>query len=95
MQDLSGWDAARALWGLVISALAWLGVRQVDRIDKLEVSRVEKTEHEKEIIRLREEQQRVIDRFDNSLQQHRTETQSAFNRVFDRLDEIADDVRRT
>lgn len=95
MSDLSGWEAARALWAIVMSVLAWLGIRQIDRIDKLEVSRVEKTEHEKEIIRLREEQQRVIDRFDSSLQQHRVETQAAFNRVFDRLDEIADEVRRS
>ena len=94
MNELSPWDTVRALWGIVMSALAWVGIRQVDRIDKLEANRVEKAEHEKEIIRLREEQQRVIDRFETSLQQHRQETQSAFNRVFDRLDQIADEVRR-
>lgn len=95
MQELTPWDAVRGLWAALMTLLAWLGLRQVDRIDKLEASRVEKAEHEKEMSRLREEQQRVIDRFEHSLQQHRTETQSAFNRVFDRLDEIADDVRRT
>ncbi len=95
MQELTPWDAVRGLWAALMTLLAWLGLRQVDRIDKLEASRVQKEEHEKEIQRLREELQRVIERFDNSLQQHRAETQSSFNRVFDRLDEIADDVRRT
>ena len=89
---IDGWQAAKALWGIVVTGLSVLGLRQMDRIDKLEESRVPKTDHEKEIERLRADHQRTSDELKTALREQRQETQAHFTRVFQRLDEIADRV---
>lgn len=93
MNELDAWAALKWLWGALMSALAVLGLRQVARIDALEASRVEKSAHDHEVEHIRAEQQRASDELKTSLRDHRHETQTAFARVFQRLDDIADRVR--
>lgn len=93
MNELDGWSALKWLWGAVMSLLGYLGLRQVARIDALEAGRVEKSAHDREVEHIRAEQQRTADELKASLRDHRHETQTAFARVFQRLDDIADRVR--
>lgn len=93
MNELDGWSALKWLWGAVMSLLGYLGLRQVARIDALEAGRVEKSAHDREVEHIRAEQQRTADELKASLRDHRQETQLAFARVFQRLDDIADRVR--
>lgn len=93
MNELDGWSALKWLWGAMMSVLGYLGLRQVSRIDALEASRLEKSAHDREVERIRAEHQRSSDELKTSLRDHRHETQQSFNRVFQRLDDIADRVR--
>ena len=93
MNELDGWSALKWLWGAMMSVLGYLGLRQVSRIDALEASRIEKSAYEREVERFRGEQQRTADQLAASLRDLRHETQTAFARVFQRLDDIADRVR--
>lgn len=93
MNELDGWAALKWLWGAMMSLLGVMGLRQVSRIDALEASRLEKSAYEREVERIRAEQQRASDQLAASLRDHRHETQTAFARVFQRLDDIADRVR--
>ncbi len=86
------WDIFKFLWGAIVSVLGWLGLHQIGRINKLETTRVAKEEHEKELKRIQEELRRTVERVDESLAEHRSETQSAFARVFQRLDTLADRI---
>ncbi len=92
MNELDAWAALKWLWGALMSALAVLGLRQVARIDALEAGRVEKSAHDREVEHIRAEHQRSSDELKTSLRDHRHETQQSFNRVFQRLDDIADRV---
>jgi hypothetical protein len=91
---LDGWEAFKGLWGLVVTGVGVWTMRQIGRIDKLEETRVPKEDHQREVDHLRAEHQRNIERVEQSLTELRAETQAGFNRVFTRLDEIADRVKR-
>jgi hypothetical protein len=91
---LDGWEAFKGLWGLAMTGVGVWAMRQIGRIDKLEETRVPKEDHQREVDRLRAEHQRNIERVEQSLIELRAETQAGFNRVFTRLDEIADRVKR-
>jgi hypothetical protein len=54
---------------------------------------VPKADHERALDRMREDHQRNIDRVEKSLSDLRIETQTGFNRIFTRLDEIADRIK--
>ena len=86
------WEVLKVIWGMVLSLLAWLGIVQIKRIDRLETTRVAKEEHEKELQRIQDDLRRATERVEESLSEHRNETQSAFARVFQRLDALADRI---
>jgi phage-related minor tail protein len=90
---LDGWAAAKGIWALFISGAGVIAVRQMNRIDKLEEASVPKADHERALDRMREDHQRNIDRVEKSLSDLRIETQTGFNRIFTRLDEIADRIK--
>lgn len=91
--DVEGWTVAKVAWGLLVSVAGWVGIRQVARIDSLEETRVEKKVHEDEITRVRTEHQRSIDDVKAALRDHRQEVATNFERIFDRLDTIADRIK--
>jgi hypothetical protein len=94
MNELTdGWEAFKGLWGLVMTGVGVLAMRQIGRIDKLEETRVGKEDHEREVTRVRDEHQRNVDRLEKSVSEVRTEMQAGFNRIFTRLDEIADRIK--
>jgi hypothetical protein len=94
MSDMiNGWEAFKTLWGLVMTGVGVLAVRQMNRIDKLEETAVAKEDHKLEVTRLREDHQRNVDRVEKSTDALRAEMQNGFNRIFTRLDEIADRIK--
>lgn len=44
INSIDGWTAAKWVWGLLVSLLTFLGLRQLKRIDKLEESSVNRAE---------------------------------------------------
>ena len=91
---LDGWTAFKTLWGVTITGMGAIAMRQVGRIDKLEATRVQKEDHDREVARVRDEHQHNVNRLERSITELRAETHAGFNRIFTRLDEIADRVVR-
>jgi hypothetical protein len=94
MSDMiDGWEAFKILWGLAMTGVGAMAMRQIKRIDKLEETAVGKEDHKLEVTRLREDHQRNVDRVEKSTDSLRAEMQNGFSRIFTRLDEIADRIK--
>lgn len=92
MDSITEWDVLRYIWGGLLSVLGWLGLKQMARIERLENSRVEKVQHERELEHIQNETQKAIARVEVSLSEHRSETSAAINRILQRLDQVADRI---
>lgn len=82
MQDLTGWDAAKGVWAALVSILAWLGIRARNDLDALKDEAVQKKDHE-----------RAVDRIESALKEHRTETNTRLDRIFERIDTLSDRIK--
>jgi hypothetical protein len=85
-----GWFAFKIVWGLFLTIVGAVSMKTIGRVDKLEETRVQKEDHEREVARVRDDHLRNIARVEESIKDLRTEMQTGFNRVFTRLDEFAD-----
>ena len=85
-----GWAAAKIVWGLLVTIIGALSVKTLNRVDKLEETRVPKEDYERVTAQVRDDHLRNIARVEESIKDLRAEMQTGFNRVFTRLDEFAD-----
>lgn len=97
MDQLTGWEVAKFLWGLLITVLGFVGVVQMRRIDRLEESRATRKELNEKVDSLRAsvseakiEMVRSCDQMRDDMKEHRQESREMMGGLAKRLDQLLD-----
>lgn len=73
-----------------MSVLAWMGVTKAKEVEELKRNSVSVSVCDRTTDRLRSDFDGSCKRLEDSLREHRDETRQGFQRVFDRLDKLAE-----
>ena len=87
---VSGWQVAGWIWGILMSAFAGIFATKAREIDRLKETSVTQPVCDRTTDRLRSDFGESTKRLEDSLREHRQETMQGFQRVFDRLDKLAE-----